>query len=571
MSLAIGETLHDRYRIVFELGRGGMGAVYRAEDTRLGVPVAVKEMISQPGLSQKSLDQLREQFQEEARILARLDHPNLVRVTDSFSWHDSECLVMNFVKGESLAERIERMGRVPESQALIWADQLLKALAYCHRQKIIHRDIKPQNVIIRPDGQAVLVDFGLVKLWDPDDPRTRTAMRGMGTPQYAPPEQYEAQRGHTTPQSDVYGLGATLYHALSGQVPPTATQRMADPERFKPLRETVPEVSERTEKAVMKAMELTRANRWPSAEEMAKALKAPARRPTVRLEPDKTMVMLPEERSVPDRQRHIPMWASVLVAVVVLAVGIGVGIGLGGRGDGATPTPSPEKTATVSTPAILTETDTATRPVVSTPVVMPSPTPFITATPWPTHTPSPEPRVTVMSQPTHTPSPTPLPIDTPSPTPTDTSTPTPSPTDTPSPTPSPTNTPSPTPRSTNTPTRTPTRSVQPVKPVLASPAQGETTGKVVTFRWSGSLNAGEAYQVALFHPNSNSTIPSPLLSVQEWTADLPGDKYGEWRWTVAVIRGGAVAARSEEWTFWFDPGMPTQPPGPQPSPTVPPP
>jgi serine/threonine protein kinase len=203
MGLTIGETLQNRYRIVFQLGQGGMGAVYRAEDVRLNVPVAVKEMLPQPGLKPKALDQLRQQFLEEARVLARLDHPGLVRVTDFFSREDSEYLVMNFVKGESLAERIERVGKLAESQVLTWANQLLEALAYCHRQGVIHRDVKPQNVIIRPDGRAVLVDFGLVKLLDLDDPHTRTAMRGMGTPQYAPPEQYEAHLGHTSSQSDI--------------------------------------------------------------------------------------------------------------------------------------------------------------------------------------------------------------------------------------------------------------------------------------------------------------------------------------------------------------------------------
>ncbi|MDW7991851.1 MAG: serine/threonine-protein kinase, partial [Anaerolineae bacterium] len=192
-----GTLLQNRYRIVALLGRGGMGAVYQAQDLRLNVPVAVKEMTPQPGIDPQTLAALRQQFYQEAQVLARLSHPNLVRVTDYFEERGNAYLVMEFVEGQSLADLIARRGPLPEAQVLEWARQLLDALAYCHAQGVIHRDIKPQNVIIRGDGRAVLVDFGLVKLWDPRDPRTRTVVRAMGTPEYAPPEQWGA--GHTDP------------------------------------------------------------------------------------------------------------------------------------------------------------------------------------------------------------------------------------------------------------------------------------------------------------------------------------------------------------------------------------
>ncbi|MGB9777632.1 MAG: serine/threonine-protein kinase [Anaerolineae bacterium] len=180
----IGQTLQNRYHILSLLGRGGMGAVYRAWDARLEATVAVKEMVPQPDLDPRTLAQLRQQFRQEAIVLARLHHPNLVRVTDFFEEGGNAYLVMDFVEGESLADLIAARGPLPEAQVLEWAGQLLDALAYCHGQGVLHRDIKPPNVIIRPDGRAVLVDFGLVKLWDPRDPRTKTAMRGMGTPEY---------------------------------------------------------------------------------------------------------------------------------------------------------------------------------------------------------------------------------------------------------------------------------------------------------------------------------------------------------------------------------------------------
>ncbi len=255
MGLTTGKVLQNRYRVVSLLGEGGMGAVYRAWDTRLNVPTALKEMIPQPGIDQRTLAQLRQQFRQEAQILARLNHPHLVRVGDFFEEGGNTYLVMDFVAGEGLAEIIKREGAQPEKQVVAWAGQLLDALAYCHSQGVIHRDVKPQNVIIRPDGRAVLVDFGLVKLWDPGDPRTKTAMRGMGTPEYAPPEQYDIEMGHTDARSDVYGLGATLYHALTGQAPPTATMRMADPEQFAPPRAVASGVSKQTEAVVLKALE----------------------------------------------------------------------------------------------------------------------------------------------------------------------------------------------------------------------------------------------------------------------------------------------------------------------------
>ena len=272
MSFETGEVIGDRYRVVRLLGQGEMGAVYRAWDTRLNRPVALKEMIPQPSLDAAMLAQLRGQFRQEAQILATLVHANLVRVTDYFSWTDNEYLVMDFVEGESLADLIQREGAQPEEQVVAWARQLLDALAYCHGQGVLHRDIKPQNIIVTPEGRAVLVDFGLVKLWDPQDPQTRTVMRGAGTPEYAPPEQYDVGPGHTDPRSDIYSLGATLYHALTGQIPPTATQRMATPDVFVPPRTVNAAVSPATEAAILKALQIAMEHRFQSATEMTQAL-----------------------------------------------------------------------------------------------------------------------------------------------------------------------------------------------------------------------------------------------------------------------------------------------------------
>lgn len=270
--LITGSILQNRYRIVSPLAKGGMGAVYRALDTHLNIPVAIKKMASQPGVTPKILAQLHRQFHQEASTLAHLDHPNLVGVSDFFTEAGDVYLVMDYVKGESLSDRIEREGALPEDEVLAWADQLLDALDYCHARGVIHRDIKPLNVIIRPDGRVVLVDFGLLKLLNSNNPHTQTAVRGVGTPEYAPPEQYSDLPGHTDPRSDLYGLGATLYHALTGKAPLPATDRIATPGQFVSVRQLNPQVSARTDAAVMQALQLPLADRFQSAAEMQAAL-----------------------------------------------------------------------------------------------------------------------------------------------------------------------------------------------------------------------------------------------------------------------------------------------------------
>lgn len=272
--LAIGSILSGRYRIDKLLGQGGMGAVYQALDNRLNKTMALKEMILDRTLDPATLQQMQQQFRQEAIVLAQLNHPNLVRVNDYLDVNGIAYLVMDYVTGETLFQRIRRSGKCGEREALTWANQLLAALSYCHQFGIIHRDIKPQNIMIRPDGQAILVDFGLAKVWNANAP-TRTVIRGMGTPEYASPEQYGNRPGATDPRSDIYSLGATFYHVLSGQAPPTVTERISVPSGFQALRQLNPLVSPAVEAAIQKAMALQSSARYQTAEEMQAALIMP--------------------------------------------------------------------------------------------------------------------------------------------------------------------------------------------------------------------------------------------------------------------------------------------------------
>jgi serine/threonine-protein kinase len=338
---------------------------------RLNIHVAVKEMVPQPGLDPQTLAQLRQQFYQEAQVLARLDHPNLVRVTDYFEEWGNAYLVMNFVEGQSLADRIAARGPLPEAQVLDWARQLLDALAYCHAQGVVHRDIKPQNIIIRADGRPILVDFGLVKLWDPRDPRTRTVVRAMGTPEYAPPEQWGA--GHTDPRSDLYSLGATLYHALTGQAPATATDRTADPRILAPPRSINPSLRPETERAILRAMELAKDARWGSAAEMAAALSASAAAPAPVAKPSPAVPPSPAPRVMPGTppptapaRPRVPVWVWVGGGLVLLLIALG-GLWVLGQMQRIIPI---TVAGSVSTPPLIP------------PTAMPSPLPP-TATPTP--------------------------------------------------------------------------------------------------------------------------------------------------------------------------------------------
>lgn len=259
--LQIGSVLRDRYEIIDLVGQGGMGAVYKADDLRLrGRICALKEilpeLISAPGME----DQAHDQFYREASVLARLDHPNLPKVSDFFNQDGREYLVMDFVPGQDLRQLVEEARRrdtfLPEESVLAWGAQLCDALSYLHTQDppVLHRDIKPSNIKLTPRGVVKLVDFGLVKLLQPDESRTVTVVQGRGTVAYTPLEQYGGDSGHTGIRSDIYSLGATLYHLTTGQPPADARQRFLKPGSLIPPRDINPRLSPHTERAILAAI-----------------------------------------------------------------------------------------------------------------------------------------------------------------------------------------------------------------------------------------------------------------------------------------------------------------------------
>lgn len=264
MPLERGYVLNQRYRIVEVLGQGGMGAIYRALDLNLGVEVAVKENLF-------TSEEYARQFRREALILAKLRHPNLPRVTDHFVIpRQGQYLVMDYVAGEDLRQRIERLGLLSDQEAVMLGAAVCDALAYLHacQPQVVHRDIKPGNVRITPEGMVMLVDFGLAKVVEGSQ-TTTTGARAM-TPGYSPPEQYGTAR--TDQRTDIYSLGATLYVALTGLMPEDALARMMGQTKLTPIRHHNPRVSKRLATVIEKALELRPENRYQSAEEFKQAL-----------------------------------------------------------------------------------------------------------------------------------------------------------------------------------------------------------------------------------------------------------------------------------------------------------
>ena len=355
-----------------------MGAVYEAVDQRLDTTVALKETLFAD-------ERLRKQFEREARLLARLHHPALPRVSDHFSEGDGQFLVMQFIPGDDLSEKMARKrGPFPPDQVLTWADQLLDALDYLHTQdpQIVHRDIKPQNLKLTPRGQIILLDFGLAKGQAGDISRVTTSASIFGyTPNYAPLEQIQGLG--TDSRSDLYSLGATLYHLMTGVKPPDALSRAAAMVNGQPDPLQVASVANSAvppdlDIFLAKAMAQNRDQRYATAADMQRDLHsanrvatvvdrgeaqtvlfAPAASSTVAGIPTETVagrqtVPVGETtvvRPVTERRRLFP-WIASSAALLLLACGVMAFFALQDRNGSVVQTPPPAETSATATPSV---------------------------------------------------------------------------------------------------------------------------------------------------------------------------------------------------------------------------
>lgn len=320
--LKAGEILRSRYRIRRIIGQGGMGSIYLSDDLRLeGRQCALKEVEHDRTLPPELVREARDQFLREATVLARLDHPNLPKVSDFFSIGSRDYLVMDFVPGKDLRtvmlEARQNGAFIPEGDVLNWSEQLGNALSYLHSQDppILHRDIKPSNLKITPSGLLKLVDFGLVKLLAPGEV-TITVLQGQGTALYTPLEQYGGDSGHTDVRSDVYAFGSTLYHLLTNTPPADARERFLHPEALTPPREINPAISARTERAILWAMGLHPDERPETIDAFVQALHGD--RPILPGVPvSRISRPLPAQNSAPER---LMMWVAIALMVLSLLV-----------------------------------------------------------------------------------------------------------------------------------------------------------------------------------------------------------------------------------------------------------
>src|ERR1700754_1692237 len=314
----IGTLISERYRLEEKIGSGGMSSVYQAFDPTLERWVAIKlmhrDISSDP-------DQL-ERFRREARAVAQLNHPHVVTVIDAGEDDGAPFIVFEYVEGETLKDRIKRQGRVPVSEAVAYAVEIGRALECAHDHRLVHRDVKPQNVLIDPDGRAKVTDFGIARSLEQKG-MTATG-RGLGTTDYVSPEQ--AMGEDVDERSDVYSLGIVLYEMLTGDVPFSAETQVGV--AMKHVNEPMPDVqTRRPEVSAAVASVIDRSttkdprDRYSSVAEMVRDLEQTleveaARRGGTSGEATSVLDSVPTHRRRLGRKRRIS-WPGVALAIVL--------------------------------------------------------------------------------------------------------------------------------------------------------------------------------------------------------------------------------------------------------------
>lgn len=259
--LEIGSVIDGKYKILSVIGRGGMSVVYMAINEKANKTWAVKEVRKNAVID---FEAVKRSLVVETNMLKKLHHPNLPSIVDVIESSDVFLIVMDYVEGNSLGQALEEYGALPEAYVIAWARQLCDVLGYLHTRKppIIYRDMKPGNIMLRPDGRLSLIDFGTAREFKAAKNEDTTC---LGTVGYAAPEQF-GNVGQTDARTDIYGLGATLYHLVTGKNP------SEPPYEMKPIREIDPTFSQGLERIILKCTEKNPEDRYQSAAEMMYAL-----------------------------------------------------------------------------------------------------------------------------------------------------------------------------------------------------------------------------------------------------------------------------------------------------------
>jgi serine/threonine protein kinase len=244
----------SRYDFEKPIGTGGMGTVYRAFDRQTGELVAIKVL----RYRQSENPVLHQRIIREFRAASELEHPNIVRALAFDTIDDVTFLVFELVEGGSVGDKLEKVGRIPEAEAIRIITQISQALQYAHSHGVVHRDVKPDNILLLPDGRAKLTDFGLAKMHDSEEDNLTRPASGLGTPQFMAPEQFSDAKTVDV-RSDIYSLGATLYNLVTGQLPFNGKTALAiitqkEFERYPSARSLVPGLSERVDAAIAAAL-----------------------------------------------------------------------------------------------------------------------------------------------------------------------------------------------------------------------------------------------------------------------------------------------------------------------------
>lgn len=462
--LSVGTTLQGgKYRLDALLSQGGFGVTYRATHTLLHQPVVLKTLNLQQE-PPKRIHDLGERFIQEAQRLAQFNHPHIVRVSDCFIEGGRPFIVMDYIPGRTLAQVIQEEGPLPEKTALHYIRQVASALELVHEHGLLHRDVKPDNIMLR-DGtdQVVLIDFGIAREYTAGVTETNTGLLSAG---YAPVEQY-LPRHQWTPATDVYALAATLYALLAGRPPVASVLRDRVP--LEDLRQFQPNLSQRTIDAIEAGMALDVRERPQTVRAWLQLLMGqPVARQTAA-----TVAVMPQHRSTilantqpqgtavvaPPKQRNFSPWPWLLgTAIFGSLAGIGLGLFLRNQ-----------PVDTVTPPPLRPQEKQEFPPT------LPTIVPPVEVTPTPTPEPEPTPPEPTPTPPEPTPSPEPTESPTPSPSPEEVLpelTPTPAPPLSPSPKPPKSPRPNPPEPPVSSPSPPPTTSESP-PPV--SPPPGETS------------------------------------------------------------------------------------------------